>query len=378
MLVGWRCSSIHHFTDSPFHHFASSPFHQNSTNPGRIGHHFAGLRQHPVSTLGTTPSVTRLEISMLPTRSLPPHLAAAALSCMVLAPPRATPAQMYAPPSAPVVVSTEWLAKHLNDPKLVLLHVGERKEYDAGHIPGARYVKLDDISVSSHDHDNGLMLEMPQPDSLRVRLEALGISNDSRVIVYYGNDWVSPATRVIFTLDYAGLGASSALLDGGMPAWKAEKRALTTVAPKQAAGQLAALHVNPIVVDAAWVRKRLGTPNFHLIDGRAAVFYDGVEMGGSRKGHIAGAKSLPYTEIADDNLRLRSPDALRALFARAGVGPGDTVVAYCHIGQQATAVLFAARSIGHPVLLYDGSYQDWSRRPDFPVEDPRAGKASAQ
>lgn len=315
---------------------------------------------------------------MLPSRFLSRHVAGAALSCAVLAAPRATPAQMYAPPSAPVVVSTDWLAKHLNDPNLVLLHVGNRKEYDAGHIPGARYVTLDDISVSSHDHDNGLMLEMPKPDSLRARLEGLGISSDSRVIVYYGNDWVSPATRVIFTLDYAGLGAGSALLDGGMPAWKSEGRALSTAAPKSSRGQLAALNLKPIVVDAAWVKSRLGTPGFHLIDGRAAVFYDGVETGGSRKGHIAGAKSLPYTEIADDALKLRSDAELRALFARAGVAPGDTVVAYCHIGQQATAVLFAARSLGHPVLLYDGSYQDWSRRADLPVEDPRAGKARAQ
>lgn len=315
---------------------------------------------------------------MLPSPFLSRHVAGAALSCLVVAAPRVTPAQMYAPPSAPVVVSTTWLAQHLKDPKLVLLHVGEKREYDAGHIPGARYVKLDDISVSSHDHQNGLVLEMPQPDSLRARLEALGISSDSRVIVYYGNDWVSPATRVIFTLDYAGLGASSALLDGGMQAWKSEGRALTTDVPKASPGQLAALRVNPIVVDAAWVRSRLGTPNFHLIDGRASVFYDGVEQGGSRKGHIKGARSVPFTEIADDKLHLRSAAELNALFARAGVGPGDTVVAYCHVGQQATAVLFAARSIGHPVLLYDGSYQDWSRRPDFPVEDPRAGQASAQ
>ena len=315
---------------------------------------------------------------MLPSRFLSRHVAGAALSCAVLAAPRVTPAQMSAPPSAPVTVSTDWLSKHLNDPNIVLLHVGNRKEYDAGHIPGARYVALEDVSVSSHDHDNGLMLEMPKPDSLRAQLEALGISSNSRVIVYYGNDWVSPATRVIFTLDYAGLGAGSALLDGGMPAWKAEGHALSTAAPKQSRGQLAALHVKPIVVDAAWVRSRLGSPSLHLIDGRAAVFYDGVEAGGSRKGHIAGAKSLPYTEIADDNLKLRDAAALRALFARAGVAPGDTVVAYCHIGQQATAVLFAARSLGHPVLLYDGSYQDWSRRPENPVEDPRAGKASAQ
>jgi len=178
---------------------------------------------------------------MLPPRFLSRHVAGAALSCAVLAAPRVTPAQMSAPPSAPVTVSTDWLSKHLNDPNIVLLHVGNRKEYDAGHIPGARYVTLEDISVSSHDHDNGLMLEMPKPDSLRAQLEALGISSNSRVIVYYGNDWVSPATRVIFTLDYAGLGAGSALLDGGMPAWKAENRPLSREAPATEKGTLSAL-----------------------------------------------------------------------------------------------------------------------------------------
>ena len=100
-------------------------------------------------------------------------------------------------PRESMLVDSAWLAKHLKDPNLVLLHVGDKAEYDAGHIPGAWYVRLDDVSVSSHDHDSGLMLEMPAPDSLRARLEALGISDRSRVIVYYGNDWVSPATRVI-------------------------------------------------------------------------------------------------------------------------------------------------------------------------------------
>ena len=315
---------------------------------------------------------------MLPSRSLSRPIAGALFACALAAVPRALPAQMALAPSAPIVVSTEWLAGHLKDPNLVLLHVGEKAEYDAGHIPGARYVRLDDVSVSSHDRDSGLMLEMPQPDSLRARLEALGISDKSRVIVYYGNDWVSPATRVIFTLDYAGLGSSAALLDGGMQAWKLERRPLTTEAPKPARGALAALRVKPIIVDAAWVKSRLGSPGLHLIDGRAAAFYDGVEKGGSKKGHVAGAKNIPYTEIMDDALRLKGAAELRALFTRAGVAPGDTVVAYCHIGQQATAVLFAARALGHPVLLYDGSYQDWSRRDELPVEDPRAGKARAQ
>jgi len=318
---------------------------------------------------------------MRSSRAVPPRYLAAALACAVfsLNAPRTTAAQMMVPAAAPVTVSTVWLADHLRDPNLVLLHIGDRKEYDKEHIPGARFVDLDDISVSNHDHDHGgLMLEMPQPDSLRARLEALGISDKSRVIVYYGNDWVSPATRVIFTLDYAGLGSGSALLDGGMQAWKTEHRAVTAETPKPQRGKLAALTINPIVVNAAWVKSRIGTPNFHLIDGRAAVYYDGVEAGGPRKGHIKGAKSLPFTEVTDDKLYLRKPAELKLLFAKAGVADGDTVVAYCHIGQQGTAVLFAARAIGHPVLLYDGSFQEWSRKPELPVEDPRDGKVTAQ
>ncbi|MEO8562201.1 MAG: sulfurtransferase [bacterium] len=311
-------------------------------------------------------------------RSIPSRaLACLALLVVAIGASTSASAQMSVAPRAPVSVSTAWLAANLKDPNLVLLHVGDSAEYTAGHIPGARHVDLDDISVSKHDN-TGLMLEMPKPDSLRAQLEALGISDKSRVIVYYGNDWVSPATRVIFTLDYAGLGQSAALLDGGMPAWKAAGQPLSAVKPAARKGQLAALHVNPIVVDAAWVKSRIGTPSFHLIDARAASFYDGAQMGGSRKGHVAGARNLPFTEITDDKLFLRSPAELRALFEKAGIAPGDTVVAYCHIGQQATAVLFAARLVGHPVLLYDGSYQEWSRNPELPVEDPRANRKRAQ
>ena len=278
-----------------------------------------------------------------------------------------------ADPRAALVVSTAWLAEHLKDPDLVLLHVGDRAEYDREHLPGARFVSLRDVSVSSDDHERGLMLEMPSPDTLRARLERLGISDRSRVVVYYGNDWVSPATRVVFTLDYAGLGARTALLDGGMQAWKAESRPVTAERTTFAAGRLAPLRIHPIVVDAAWVKGRLGTPGFHLIDGRAAVYYDGVEEAGPRRGHIAGARNVPFTAVTDDRLRLRSAAELEALFRDAGVGPRDTVVAYCHIGQQGTAVLFAARTLGHPVLLYDASFQEWSRRTDLPVENPAAG-----
>lgn len=273
-----------------------------------------------------------------------------------------------------LIVDVAWLAAHAQDPDLLLLHVGEADEYRRGHIRGARLVTLDDIAVSQHTRD-GLMLEMPAADELRERLQKLGISDDSRIVVYYGKDWVSPSTRVLFTLQYAGLGEHSSLLDGGMGAWTARGHALSTKPASTTRGTLAELQVEPLLVDASQVRAQLDTRGTALVDARAAVYYDGIEHGGAhgqvhRAGHIRGARSIPFTEITDGRLRLRPKAELRAMFDQAGIVPGDTIVGYCHIGQQATAVLLAARMLGHPVRLYDGSFQDWSRAPGNPVDTP--------
>jgi len=276
-----------------------------------------------------------------------------------------------------ILVTTAWLAQHLHDPNLVLLHVGADGEYKAMHIPGARFADMDDVSVSEHTAE-GLMLEMPSAESLRERLQKLGISNDSRIVVYYGSDWVSPSTRIVFTLDYAGLGGQTSLLDGGMPAWVREGRKVTDRLPAPRTGTLSPLRIKPIVVNAAYVKQHIGTRGVSIVDGRDASFYDGVQRGSAhggeqRAGHIASAKSVPFTQVTLDNLLLKSPNELRELFTRAGVQVGDTIVGYCHVGQQATAMLFAARSLGHPVLLYDGSYQEWSRLTpvdSYPVENP--------
>jgi len=289
-------------------------------------------------------------------------------------------ATAFASPRQSLIVDANWLKAHLADPDLVLLHVGDKAEYEAAHIPGARFVSLQDISISDHS-GKGLMLEMPPAEDLRHRLEALGISDKSRVVVYYGKDWVSPSTRVIFTLDYAGLGARSSLLDGGQEAWVRAGGAVTKEATAAKTGSLSPLKLRPIVVDAETVKARIGTPGVAVVDGRDAAFYDGVQSGGShgtphRTGHIRGALSIPFTSITDDRLMVKSNDDLAAIFAKAGVKPNDTVIGYCHIGQQTTAMLFAARTLGHPVLLYDGSFEDWSRHTDYPVDNPseKAGK----
>ena len=290
-------------------------------------------------------------------------------------------AERPAAPRDSITVSTQWVAAHLDDPDTVLLHVGDEDDYSKQHIPGARLVSLDDISVSEHT-GKGLHLEMPAPEDLRQRLAKLGITDRSCVIVYYGKDWVSPATRVVFTLDAAGLGERSALLDGGMPAWIRDGHKTTKeIPPAPNDVSLAPLAMQDRIVDAAFVQSHLGTPGYTVIDGRAAVFYDGKETGDSmgrphKTGHIAGAKSLPFTSITTTDLHLKSKDELKALFDHIGVAPGDTIIGYCHIGQQGTAMLFAARALGHKVLLYDGSFEDWSKR-DLPVENPKAkgGKA---
>ncbi len=270
-------------------------------------------------------------------------------------------------PKMNMVVDAKWLAAHLADPDLVLLHVGRKEDYADAHIPGARLVALKDIAVES----NGLTLQLPPAADLKQRLGALGIGNSTRVVVYYGKDWVSPTTRFVFTMHAAGLGERVVLLDGGMDEWR--RLALPTTAQLPAATSLAGPDVNmrAVVVDAAFVRSHVGTPGYALIDARAPVYYDGVEpsgaMGKQRKGHIPGAVNIPFNLIATLDNKLKSQTQWEAMFRDSGIKPGTRLIVYCHIGQQATAIIFAARSLGMDAVLYDGSFEDWTQN-DGPVE----------
>jgi thiosulfate/3-mercaptopyruvate sulfurtransferase len=287
-------------------------------------------------------------------------------------------AQRAKSPRDEMLISTASLAERLADPTLVLLHVGEESEYRAKHLPGARFVTLDDVADSDHS-GAGLMLEMPSDEKLRDKLAALGISDSSRIVIYYGDDWVSPSTRLYLTLEHAGLAERTRLLDGSMQQWIREGRRVTDVVPAKKTGTLSALRTRANIVNAEYVKAHIGKPGTSIVDGRSSSFYDGVQAGRGhggqqRAGHIAGARSVPFESPYDNSNRLLSNDQISALFAKAGIAPTDTIVGYCHIGQQATAMLFAARAIGHPVLLYDGSFEDWSGRTpaDFPVENPSA------
>lgn len=298
------------------------------------------------------------------------------LCALLVTLPLLASAQALAPvakdPRAPLFVSTDWLRTHLHDANLVLLHVGDPKDYPAAHIPGARFVSTQDVSVSDRT-GAGLALEMPNADTLRAHLASLGISDDSRVVLYYGKDWVSPTTRILLTLTWAGLGDRSSILDGGMGEWTRAGNATTADVPTPTAGTFSPLKIRNFVVDADYVKSMIGKPGVSIVDARSSAFYDGTQTGGNaasphKTGHIAGARNVPYSAVVDDSLRFRSSGELADVFAKAGVGPNDVVIGYCHIGQQATMMLTAARSLGHPILLYDGSFQDWSRLSDTPVE----------
>jgi len=272
-----------------------------------------------------------------------------------------------------LVVTPAWLAQHLHDPDLLVLQVGVKDTYDKGHIPGARF--LDWMEFHNMDQKPGdLSLEMPPAAALHDAFENAGVSDKSRVVIYASDEYWSPSTRIMLTFDYAGL-TNVSYLDGGLKGWTDAGNPVSKEAPLAKKGTLAALALRPVIVDAAFVQAHQHAPGFAIVDARNTQFYDGTQGGGQRGqtkkfGHIPGALSAPFDQFASGDGHLKSDAEIQAIFDKAGVKPGDTVIGYCHIGQQATAMLFAARTLGHNVLLYDGSFEDWNAR-DLPLENPK-------
>jgi len=266
----------------------------------------------------------------------------------------------------PLVVTVDWLGDHLNDASLVLLQIGEKKDYESGHIPGAQF--LDYASIST-PHGQGLMLELPPVEQLVSVFENLGVTNRSHIILYFGTNWVTPTTRVYWTLDYLGLGDRTSILNGGLVAWQATHHPVSTETKQPAKGSITPALRKEIVADAAWISSHLNQPAVTVIDARTHEFYNGSQSDGSpRSGHIPGAFNLSYLEVIDqDNNKFKSADGLKDLFRTAGFKPGNLMVSYCHIGQRATVLYFAAKMLGYDAKMYDGSWEDWSRRMDLPI-----------
>jgi len=266
-----------------------------------------------------------------------------------------------------MLVSTAWLAGHLQDPNLVILSIGQKAEYVHGHIPGALYLEYADTRLARSPVD--LTFELPPVANLVEVFGKLGVTNQSHVILYFSQDMVSQTTRVFLTLDALGLGSQTSILDGGFPVWQSEGRPVSTERRLVVRGKLEPCPQNDVITGVDYVRANLHRSGVAIVDARDLEYYTGAKHAdGKRAGHIPGARGLTYSTLLDESGKFRPPDVLAAMFRDAGIQPGDRVVAYCHIGQQATVVYYVARYLGYDARLYDGSWEDWSAHAELPVE----------
>lgn len=259
-----------------------------------------------------------------------------------------------------MLVSTQWLAEHLKDPNVVLLHVTDNLgDYKRGHIPGARY-----LASKKFTTDNGpIGVELPSVDELQKTFSELGIGDNTRVVIYATN-WFPYAARAYFTLDYLGHGDKAALLDGGVEQWLAEDRPVSGETPKFSPATFTPhVHENlRALLDEVKndVDAKPGEEPEQIVDARPARRYTA--------GHLGGASNVYWqdTLVSEDNPVFQSPEKLRAIYASRGIVPGKKIVTYCEVGLQASHGYFLAKYLGYDAAMYDGSYQEWSSK-DMPV-----------
>lgn len=274
-----------------------------------------------------------------------------------------------------MLVSTGWLAEHLKDPKIVILHVSrDRMAYDMGHIPGARFVALSEIAVTRE----GILNELPPAAALKNLLERVGVSDDSRVILY-GDTSVLPATRAYFTLDYLGHGDKAALLDGGLPKWTAESRPVAKDTPEVKQGRFTPRPRPELVVDInaakdlSFAATNAPAASPVLVDARTAEEFKGATQASSeipRPGHIPGAANVYWMQgqASKSDMSLLPEAGLRKLYESAGVTPDRPAVTYCNTGMQASQSYFTLKYLGYDARMYDGSFSEWSNAKDSAVE----------
>ena len=298
------------------------------------------------------------------------HQMISRLSSLALVVTVALPAFTFAqrPADAPSFIAPAALAADLQDPDLVLLHVGDAEAYAKAHIPGARLL---DLSMITAPAAPPLQNELPAPADLEAKLEALGIGDTSRVVVYFAKDQVPQVARAAFTLDYAGLGGRTAILDGGLPAWVAAGQPVSAEVPAPPVTGTLTIHPRvTAVTNIAWLRANTNAAGTALLDARPTESYTGADdRGGAikRPGHIPGATSLPHTSFFREDKTLRPTAEIEQMLAAAGFRKGQPIVTYCTSGVQATVPFVVARMLGYDVTLYDGSYQEWSAS-DAPVQ----------
>ena len=271
------------------------------------------------------------------------------------------------PPVHSMIVQSDWLAQHLNDKNIVVLHVGvDRKSYEQGHIPGARFLPLASIAVTR----NGVPNEMPAAAELTQAFERAGVGNHSRVVLY-GDELGLLAARAWFTLQY--LGKNSVLLDGGLERWKAERREVTaTVPPAPQPVNLTAKLRPELLIEMPAVQQIVQQKDVAILDARPPEQYSGAVPGDGvrRGGHIPGAKNVFWMDnlVSKQDPVLKSLDQIRARYQSAGLKRGSKVVVYCRTGVQAAHDYLTLKLVGFQPVLYDGSFLEWNLQPGNEVE----------
>jgi thiosulfate/3-mercaptopyruvate sulfurtransferase len=261
-----------------------------------------------------------------------------------------------------MLVSTDWLAKHLNDREVFVIHVAaERKHFDDGHIPGARFLSSKEILTTR----NGVANELPAVTDLQKVFEQLGVGDTGRIVIYGENSGLL-AARVYFTLDYLGHGDRAALLDGGIEKWKAEKLPVETQPVKPEPARFTP-HPRPQIVagldamrDLSRVAANDAGANVSIIDARPEEQYVGNQT--QRTGHIPGAANVYWVThlLSRENPTMKPPSELSKIYEAAGLKAGQKAVTYCNTGMQASHAYFTLKYLGYDVMMYDGSFSEWS------------------
>lgn len=277
-------------------------------------------------------------------------------------------------PASRSLVTTEWLAAHLDAPDVVVVDGSyylptqkrdARAEYLAAHIPGAVFFDINAIADTTTD----LPHMLPRPEAFSSAMRQLGIGDGVTIVVYDGLGLFS-APRVWWTFRIFGV-RDVYVLDGGFPKWKAEGRPIEFGEIRHTPRHFTARFDPSVVADLVAVRQTLADKSAQVVDARSAERFAGnapEPRPGLPSGHMPGAFNVPHSDIVEDG-RLVDPERIAAAFAKAGIDTDKPIVTSCGSGVSAAILWLALEAIGKkPKSLYDGSWTEWAAQPDAAIE----------